>query len=115
MEIYVVMYRDRCDCGHASGEHIVGIFAEYSKALTKAEELNQKEVSGWKSREQEAIQELDWCLENNTWVIPSGVFPWIQGYSCGVLKRTREELKKDYAMYIQNAQNYKVKSYNVLT
>ena len=113
MEIYAVMYRDRCDCGHASGEHIVGMFAQHSKALIKAQELNEKEAAGWRRREQEAIQELDWCLKNDTWVIPSGIFSWIQGYSCGVLERTHEELKKNYAEYIENAQVYKVKLYNI--
>lgn len=113
MEIYVVIYQDKCNCGHA--EHIVGIFAEKAKALTKAEELNQKESDEWRAREQEAIEELEWCLKNNTWVIPSGTFPWVRGYSSHILKRTHEQLKKDYAKYIENAQSYKVIESCVLT
>jgi len=114
MEIYAVMYRDQCDCGHASGKHIVGLFAEMKKALTKAQELNQKESDEWRAREQQAIEELEWCLKNNTWVIPGGTFPW-QGHSCSILKRTHEELKKKYAEYIENAQVYIVKNYKLLS
>lgn len=114
LEIYAVICNDRCDCGHASGQHTVAIYKDASLADAHAKRLNDKEVAEWNKHREQAIQELEWCLRNDTWTIPSGVFPWINGYSCGVLRRTREELDQTYDRYTEGSQIFRVVSHEVV-
>lgn len=108
LEIYAVVCNDKCDCGYASGQHIIAMYRDLEAAENHATDLNAKEVAEWDKRRSQALQELEWCLENNTWTIPSGVFPWINGYSCGVLFRSRKELDRDYDRYTEGAKVFRV-------
>jgi len=113
-EVYAVVCNDTCDCGWASGQHTIAMYRDLAAAENHAMELNARERAEWDKRREQAIQELEWCLENNTWTIPSGVFQWINGYSCGVLKRTREELDRDYDRYTEGSQVFLVVCHEVI-
>lgn len=113
-EVYAVVCNDKCDCGYASGQHTIAMYKVYKDAENHAMRLNEKEVAEWNKHREQAIQELEWCLENNTWTIPSGVFRWINGYSCGVLKRTIEQLNNDYDRYTEESKIFHVVCHEVL-